>query len=281
MSPSVLERVERLKQDLFHLDSVFGVGGARARMFWWTDEVAWFFQLTWGTLCAPTLRMIMPEYKEFDVNELTRAPLLQLGAPAPDFEAETTHGYIRLSTWRRESWVVFFSHPADFTPVCTTEFVGLSQRYDEFESRNVELLGLSVDSVYSHIAWVRDIQATLGVKIRFPIVADVDQRVSRLYNMIHRPTSSTLAIRAMFVIDPQRKLRAMMHYPAEAGRNIDEVLRLLDALQAADRSGAMAPEGWTPGAPMLCDAPTTERDAERDLNEEDKSWYLRRAVDSE
>ena len=174
-------------------------------------------------------------------------PRLELNGPAPDFEANTTHGPIKLSEWQKGRWVILFSHPADFTPVCTTEFVEFARRSPEFEKRGVALIGNSVDSVYSHIAWVRNIEEKLGVKIPFPVIADLDQKVSRLYGMIHQPSSVTATVRCVFFIDPKRTLRAMIYYPLNVGRNFDEILRVVDALQIVDAQRGRLPrqlEAW-------------------------------------
>jgi len=166
---------------------------------------------------------------------------LELNGPVPDFEANTTQGPIKFSEWQNGRWVILFSHPADFTPVCTTEFVEFARRYPEFERRSVALLGNSVDSVYAHIAWIRNIEEKFGLPIRFPVIADLDQRISRLYGMIHEPSSVTAPVRCVFFIDPKRTLRAMIYYPLNVGRNFDEILRVMDALQTVDAAGVACP----------------------------------------
>jgi peroxiredoxin (alkyl hydroperoxide reductase subunit C) len=204
-------------------------------------------------------------------------PQLQLNGPAPDFEATTTHGVIRLSDWQKGRWVVFFSHPADFTPVCTTEFVEFARRYAEFEKRGVALLGSSVDSVYSHIAWVRNIEEKFGVKIPFPIIADLDQRISRLYGMIHETSSVTAPVRCVFFIDPKRTLRAMIYYPMQLGRNFDEILRVIEGLQMVDANAVACPANWKPGEDVIVPAPATyDAAAERVRSKqfEVKDWYF-------
>lgn len=202
---------------------------------------------------------------------------LELNGPAPDFEANTTHGPIKLSEWQRDRWVVFFSHPADFTPVCTTEFVQFARRHQEFERRGVALLGNSVDSVYSHIAWARNIEEKFGIAIPFPIVADLDQRISRLYGMIHAPSSVTAPVRCVFFIDPKRTLRAMIYYPLNVGRSFDEILRVVDALQMVDANAVACPADWRPGEDVIVPAPitadaATERARSKDLQVTD--WYF-------
>lgn len=205
---------------------------------------------------------------------LGRLPLI--GDRAPDFEAESTHGPVRLSDYAGR-WLVLFSHPADFTPVCTTEFVAFTELADEFAARNVALLGNSVDSVHSHLAWTRAIQEKLGVRIPFPIIADLDTRVARAYGMLHPNTSGTAAVRAVFVIDPEQTVRAVLYYPMNAGRMIPEILRLVDALQTSDRDGVSCPANWRPGDDVVIGAPKTE--TELDARLADRSvkltdWYL-------
>jgi peroxiredoxin (alkyl hydroperoxide reductase subunit C) len=204
-------------------------------------------------------------------------PRLELNGPAPDFEANSTHGMIRLSEWQKGRWVLLFSHPADFTPVCTTEFVEFSKLYQELDRRGVALLGNSVDSVYAHIAWVRNIEEKFGVKIPFPVIADLDQKVSRLYGMIHEPSSVTATVRCVFFIDPKRTLRAMIYYPLNVGRSFDEILRVTDALQTVDAKGVACPANWRPGEEVIVPAPVTyEAAAARAASKEFKvtDWYF-------
>lgn len=205
-------------------------------------------------------------------NVEEKKPLLSLGEVVPDFEAVTTHGKIRLSDFKGK-WVILFSHPADFTPVCTTEFVAFAQIYPELAKRNVQLIGLSIDSVYSHIAWVRTIKERLGVTIPFPIIADLDMKVANLFGMIHPKQSTTAAVRCVFVIDPEMKLRAMIYYPLNVGRNMDEILRLIDALQTADKYKVALPANWRPGDPVIVPPPTTQEDAEKRLQEAAQQGY--------
>ena len=201
-----------------------------------------------------------------------KKPLLSLGEVVPDFEAVTTHGKIRLSDFKGK-WVILFSHPADFTPVCTTEFVAFAQIYPELAKRNVQLIGLSIDSVYSHIAWVRTIKEKLGVTIPFPIIADLDMKVANLFGMIHPKQSTTAAVRCVFVIDPEMKLRAMIYYPLNVGRNMDEILRLIDALQTADKYKVALSANWRPGDPVIVPPPTTQEDAEKRMQEAAQQGY--------
>lgn len=201
-----------------------------------------------------------------------KRPLISLGEVVPDFEAVTTHGKIKLSDFKGK-WVILFSHPADFTPVCTTEFVAFAQIHPELAKRNVQLIGLSIDSVYSHIAWVRTIKDKFGVNIPFLIIADLDMKVANLFGMIHPKQSTTAAVRCVFVIDPEMKLRAMIYYPLNVGRNMDEILRLIDALQTADKFKVALPANWRPGDPVIVPPPTTQEDAEKRLQEATQQGY--------
>jgi peroxiredoxin (alkyl hydroperoxide reductase subunit C) len=212
-----------------------------------------------------------------DTETAIGTPRLELNGPAPDFEANTTHGPVKLSDWAKGKWVILFSHPADFTPVCTTEFIEFARRSDEFESKNVALLGNSIDSLFSHIAWVRNIEQNFGVKIPFPIIADLDQKVARLYGMIHTPSSATAAVRCVFFIDPKRVIRAMIYYPLNVGRNFNEIMRVVDALQTVDKHGVACPADWTVGKDVIVPPPNTTKGAEeRVLSKEFdvKDWYF-------
>ncbi len=204
-----------------------------------------------------------------------QAHLPLLNEPAPDFDAVTTHGRIKLSDYKGK-WLILFSHPADFTPVCTTEFIAFSEIYPQLQERGVELLGLSIDSNYSHIAWVRNIEANLGVHIPFPIIADIDMKVATKYGMIHPGASSTQAVRAVFVIDDKGLLRAMIYYPLSNGRNMDEILRLVDALQTSDHHNVATPANWRPGDKVVVPPPATQAGAEERVKEgyECVDWYL-------
>lgn len=204
-------------------------------------------------------------------------PRLELNGPAPDFEANTTHGPLRFSEWQQGRWVILFSHPADFTPVCTTEFVEFAKRQGEFDRRNVALLGSSVDSIYAHIAWTRNIEEKFGVKVAFPVVADLDQKVARLYGMVHEPSSLTATVRCVFFIDPKRTLRATIYYPMQVGRNLEELVRVIDALQTVDASQVACPANWVPGEEVIVPAPATsavaaQRVATPGLHVKD--WYF-------
>ena len=201
--------------------------------------------------------------------------LPRLNEPAPEFEAVTTHGVVRLSDFR-DSWLVLFSHPADFTPVCTTEFVAFAEIYPELQKRKVELLGLSIDSVYSHIAWLRNIEERMKVQIPFPIIADLNKEVATLYGMIMPGESKTETSRCVFIIDPKGILRALIYYPLALGRNMQEILRVIDGLQTADEHGVAVPANWKKGDKVIVPAPKTmEMAAERvGQGYECVDWYL-------
>ncbi|HWQ66391.1 MAG TPA: peroxiredoxin [Methanospirillum sp.] len=198
-----------------------------------------------------------------------------LGAPAPDFQAETTHGPLTLSDFQGK-YVVLFSHPADFTPVCTTEFVALAEANDEFKALNTQLIGLSIDSVHSHIAWVRNVKEKMGVDIPFPVIADLDMKVATLYGMVHPGQSSTATVRTVFFIDDKGILRAMIYYPLSNGRSVPEILRLVKALQTTDKEGVATPANWEPGDKVVVPAPKTVAEAEKRMTEgyECKDFYL-------
>lgn len=188
------------------------------------------------------------------------AGLPRIGAPAPDFEAETTHGVLRLSDFRG-SWVILFSHPADFTPVCTTEFLAFAEIAPQLRQRGVELLGLSIDSIYAHIGWMHNIRQHFGTEIGFPVIADQNRAVASLYGMIMPDDSKTETSRCVFFIDDKGVLRAMIYYPLTTGRNMDEILRVIDALQTTDRHGVATPANWRPGEKGIVPAPRTMEDA--------------------
>jgi peroxiredoxin (alkyl hydroperoxide reductase subunit C) len=205
----------------------------------------------------------------------SQTTLPRLNEPAPQFAANSTHGPIKLSDYKGK-WVVLFSHPADFTPVCTTEFAGFAERQSDFDRRNVQLIGNSVDSVYSHIAWVRDIEKNFGVSIKFPVIADLDMKVALAYGMIHPGAATTATVRCVFVIDPNQAIRAMIYYPLSLGRNIDEIVRVIDALQLNAEKGLATPANWRPGDKCIVPAPVTTQDAAKRMTEglETKDWYF-------
>jgi peroxiredoxin (alkyl hydroperoxide reductase subunit C) len=198
-----------------------------------------------------------------------RMPLI--GDAAPEFEAKTTHGPLHFPGDYEGRWVVLFSHPADYTPVCTTEFVAFARRYEQFKELGAELLGLSIDQVFSHIKWIEWIKEKLGVEIPFPVIADNTGKIGGLYGMLHPGTAEAQTVRAVFTIDPQGIIRAIIYYPLNVGRNMDEILRLLRALQTADREKVALPAGW-PQNDFLKDRvivppPASEEGAKRRLKE--------------
>lgn len=199
----------------------------------------------------------------------------RLNERAPEFEARTTHGVKKLSDYEGK-WLVLFSHPADFTPVCTTEFMAFAHHYDDFQKLNCELLGLSIDSYYSHVAWVRNIKEKFGVEIQFPIIEDLSMNVARAYGMIHPGAADTSAVRATFIIDPKGTLRAMVYYPMTNGRSIPEFLRLVTALQTSDANKIATPEGWQPGDKVIVPPPQDADAAEARMGEgyECTDWYF-------
>jgi peroxiredoxin (alkyl hydroperoxide reductase subunit C) len=200
----------------------------------------------------------------------------RINDPAPDFEAKSTNGMLKLSDFKGK-WVVLFSHPADFTPVCSTEFVEFARRSDDFKSRNAQLVGLSVDSVTAHIAWIRNMQDHFGVKIDFPVIADLDTKVAQKYGLIHPSASETATVRAVFVIDDKGIIRALIYYPMSLGRNIDEILRVIDGLQTADTNACATPANWKPGEKVIVPPPQTLADADARTKREDyevTDWYF-------
>ena len=201
--------------------------------------------------------------------------LPRLNEQAPAFKAKTTHGERSLADYKGK-WLILFSHPADFTPVCTTEFMAFARHYDQFQAKNCELLGLSIDSNYAHIAWVRNIKEKFGVDIQFPIIEDLSMDVARAYGMIHPGAADTSAVRATFLIDPEGVLRAMVYYPMSNGRSIPEFLRLLTALQTTDGNACATPEGWQPGDAVIVPPPQTADAADKRAGEgyEYTDWYF-------
>jgi alkyl hydroperoxide reductase subunit AhpC len=176
---------------------------------------------------------------------------IRLGDLAPNFSADTTEGPIDFHSWKGDSWAVLFSHPKDFTPVCTTELGYTASLADEFAARNVKVIGLSVDSVESHLSWAADIAETQGQVVNFPMIGDPDRTVADLYDMIHPNADNTLTVRSVFVIDPANKVRLTITYPASTGRNFDEVLRVIDSLQLTDTHKVATPVNWTDGDDVI------------------------------
>ena len=204
--------------------------------------------------------------------------LPRIGDHAPDFSAVTTqHTDFSFSAWQEQHWVVLFSHPADFTPVCTTELVAFAQLFDQFRQRGVKLIGLSVDSIHAHLAWLRNIQEKMGTTIPYPMIADADLRVAKLYGMIHPNASSMATVRAVFIIDPKRIIRALVYYPLNAGRNVDEILRLVIALQTTERFTCSTPANWREGEKVVVPPPKTVQEVEQALGQteyEHRDFYL-------
>lgn len=199
----------------------------------------------------------------------------RINEPAPAFKAKTTHGERSLDDYKGK-WLVLFSHPADFTPVCTTEFMGFAKAADRFKALNCELLGLSIDSVHSHIAWMRSIEEKFGVEIPFPIIDDLSMNVAKAFGMIHPGASDTSAVRATFIIDPDGIIRAMVYYPMSNGRSVDEFVRLLTALQTSDANKVATPENWQPGEAVIVPPPATAEAAKarKDEGYDYTDWYF-------
>ncbi len=189
---------------------------------------------------------------------------IRLGDTAPNFQIDTTKGKIDFHEWIGDSWAFFFSHPADFTPVCTTEMGRTAQLHDEFAKRNVKSLGLSTDTVEEHDKWILDINDTQSTDVQFPIVADAEHKVAQLYGMIHPGESETAAVRTVFIIDPNKKIRLTMTYPMSTGRNFDEILRVIDALQLNDKRKVATPADWRPGDEAII-PPSITNEAAKDI----------------
>ncbi len=186
---------------------------------------------------------------------------LQLGDTAPDFETQTTQGPIRFHEWLGDSWGVLFSHPKNYTPVCTTELGYTAKLKPEFEKRGVKAIGLSVDKLEDHEGWSRDIEETQGSALNFPLIADPERKVAELYGMIHPNASGTLTVRSVFVIDPSKKVRLMITYPASTGRNFDEILRVIDSLQLTDKHKVATPVNWKQGEDVIIVPAVSDEDA--------------------
>lgn len=206
------------------------------------------------------------------MSQPDRQPL-RLHDPAPGFTARTTHGERSLAGYRGR-WLLFFSHPADFTPVCTSEFLALAEAAPAFASLDCELLALSVDSLYSHIAWLADIKERFAVTVPFPVIEDPSMVIARAYGMLDPESGDTATVRASYVIDPDGIVRAVVWYPMTVGRSVAELLRLVEALQTTDRHGGSTPEGWQPGQPLLAPTPTSVAAAAAKPGR-DECWYFR------
>ncbi len=186
---------------------------------------------------------------------------LQLGDLAPDFTAETTQGTISFHAWLGDSWGVLFSHPKDFTPVCTTELGTVAKLKGEFDRRNVKVIGLSVDPVDSHVRWEEDIAETQGQAVNFPMIGDPDRKVADLYGMIHPNASDTMTVRSVFVVGPDKKIKLSITYPASTGRNFDEILRVIDSLQLTSRYSVATPANWKDGDDVIIGAAVSDEEA--------------------
>lgn len=186
----------------------------------------------------------------------------KIGDLAPDFEAVTTIGKLKFSEYNKDKWVIMFSHPADFTPVCTTEMTAFAQEEEYFATQNTKLIGLSIDSIHSHIAWVHNVKEKMGILMKFPIIADIDMKVAKLYGMLQPGESETAAVRAVFFIDPKGKIRLIMYYPLNVGRNMEEIKRVLLALQTSDANLCAMPLNWKSGDKVIVPPPKTVEDME-------------------
>jgi alkyl hydroperoxide reductase subunit AhpC len=201
---------------------------------------------------------------------------IRLGDVAPDFSADTTAGPITFHDWKAGSWAVLFSHPADFTPVCTTELGRTASLKGEFDKRNVKAIAVSVDGVESHNAWAGDIKDVSGSELNFPIVGDESREVSQAYDMIHPGEGDTSTVRSVFIIDPNNKVRLTLTYPKSVGRNFDEIVRVIDALQLTDKATVSTPVDWTPGSRVIVSPTISTEDAKAKFGEvEEVKPYLR------
>ncbi|WP_338645862.1 peroxiredoxin [Flavobacterium sp. KS-LB2] len=185
---------------------------------------------------------------------------VRLGDIAPDFEAETSQGKIKFHEWLGDSWGILFSHPADFTPVCTTELGTVANYYPEFEKRNVKVIALSVDGVDSHMEWIKDINETQNTTVNFPIIADEDKHVAELYDMIHPNASESFTVRSVFIIGPDKKVKLTLTYPASTGRNFDELLRVIDSLQLTAKYSVATPANWKDGDKVVISTSIKDED---------------------
>lgn len=215
----------------------------------------------------------------------TENHLPRIGEIAPPFEADSTQGKVHFPADYKGKWVIFFSHPADFTPVCTTEFMTFASMQEEFRQLNCELLGLSIDSTFSHIAWLRTIREKVqfrtlaNVEVTFPVISDLTMEVARAYGMLQPSASTTQAVRAVFFIDPESKVRALLYYPLSNGRNFQEIKRLLVAMQTSDKHGIATPADWQPGEEVIVPPPGSCGAAKERVESKDPSircvdWFL-------
>ncbi|MGH7659995.1 MAG: peroxiredoxin [Vulcanimicrobiaceae bacterium] len=196
-------------------------------------------------------------------STITTSGTPRLGDTAPDFQAETTQGPIRFHEWIGDSWAILFSHPKDFTPVCTTELGYVGKLVPEFAKRNVKVIGLSIDPVASHAGWVKDIEETQNAKVSYPIIADPERKVANAYGMMHPSHDETYTVRTVFVIDPKKKIRLMITYPQSCGRNFDEILRVVDSLQLTDKHAVSTPVNWKNGEDVIISPAVSDDDAKQ------------------
>ena len=213
-----------------------------------------------------------------EASDENRSQVLRIGDVAPDFSARTTMGDITLSQYRGK-WLVFFSHPADFTPVCTTEFIGLAKAADKFAALDCMLLGLSVDSLFAHLAWMRAIRDAFGVSITIPVIEDPGMVVGRAFGMIDEWSQDSATIRSTYFIDPEGVIRAITTYPHNVGRSVDEMLRMVAALQRADGDDVLTPEGWHPGDDVLL-PPAVQLENISGNAGIDADWFCKRSADT-
>lgn len=199
-------------------------------------------------------------------TEQTAWSMPRIGDIAPNFQSMTTFGKIDFHEYISGKWALLFSHPADFTPVCTTEMSGFALDKDFFDQHDTKLIGLSIDSIHSHIAWVNNVREKTGVLLDFPIIADIDMSVAKLYGMLQPGESETAAVRAVFFMDPNKKIRLIMYYPLNVGRNMEEIKRALQALQTADANACAMPLNWKPGEKVIVPPPKTVEDLDKRLN---------------
>jgi peroxiredoxin (alkyl hydroperoxide reductase subunit C) len=206
----------------------------------------------------------------------TTGSIPKIGEIAPNFTAVTTQSpAMNFHEWQGDSWVVLFSHPADFTPVCSTELSEFARRNSEFGALNTKLIGLSVDSIHSHLAWMQNLKEKLGVEIPYPVIADLDTKVAQLYGMIHPGASATATVRAVFIIDPKHVVRALVYYPLNAGRNVDEIMRLVTALQTADQYACALPVNWRPGDRVVVPPPKQMAEVAERLSHAGKDYDVK------
>jgi len=217
------------------------------------------------------------ENKVMQEQEVVRLPLI--GDPAPSFKAKTTMGPLNFPEDYKGKWVILFSHPADFTPVCTTEFMTFAVMQEEFRKLNTELIGLSIDSIYAHIAWLRTIKEKIefkgmkDVEVNFPVIEDLKMDVSRKFGMVQPNASTTQAVRAVFIMDPEAKVRAILYYPLSTGRNMDEIKRMIIAMQKADKEQIATPANWQPGDDVIVPPPGSCGTAKERVENQDENTY--------